>query len=145
MWQLKGNEKNQEQLDSYVRKLKFKKSNDDALKKKTITLSSVIWRIIFKQEPTYYCIDNNSQQLQCNTSRLRSVEDIYSVAKNYVKDVTREKVEISMEKLISAGLITQSYCSTILRRVHTPQNLKTTLQEVKDVLKEDKIKKKQKQ
>jgi len=135
MWKLRGDEKTQEQLDAYVRKLKFKKSNDEAKDKKTITLASVIWRMVFLQEPTYYTDEKGYQNHQCDGSRLRSVEDMYSVAKNYVKNVTREKVEKAIEKLISAGYIEQSFCETVQRRVHTALKIKATLTDIKKVLK----------
>ncbi len=135
MWDLKGNEKTQEQLDAYKRQMKFSKASDKEQKKKTITLASVIWRMIFKQDGTYYEYPNKSQNHQCSGERARSVEDMYSTAKSYVKDITREKVEKAVDRLLSKNLITQHYCIDVLRRVHTPRNLKTTLQEIKDALK----------
>lgn len=134
MWDLSGNEKTQEQLDAYKMKMKFSKEDDKALKKKTITLASVIWRMIFKQENTCY-IYNKGENYHCAGNKARSVEDIYSTAKTYVKDITREKVEIAIDKLKNKNLISQNFCSDVRRRVHTPQNLKTTLQEIKDGLK----------
>ncbi len=133
MWDLKGNEKSQKELDAYPRPMKFRKAEDSSLKKKTITLASVIWRMIFKQEDTCYIVKNESHQ--CNGTRARSVEDIYSTAKSYVKDITREKVEQAIDKLRTKGLIGQHFCDDVKRRVHTPQNLKTTLTEVKNALK----------
>jgi hypothetical protein len=131
MWNLSGNEKTQEQLDAYKRKLMFSKKSTI----KTITLASVIWRMVFKQEHTYYTAENGTQSFQCNGGRSRSVEDMYSVAKNYVKNVTREKVEIAIDKLMRGNLISQSFCSDIRRRVHSPLSLNVTLTKVKNILK----------
>lgn len=134
MWNLSGNEKTQEQLDAYPRAMKFKKADDDAKEKKTISLASVIWRMVFLQEPTYYTAKHGSQTHQCAGTRARSVEDIYSTAKNYVKNMTREKVEEAIDKLCNANLISQHFCDTVQRRVHTAANLKITLTEVKKAL-----------
>lgn len=134
MWNLSGNEKNQQQLDAYPRTMKFKKADDDAKEKKTITLASVIWRMVFLQEPTYYTAKDGSQTHQCAGTRARSVEDMYSTAKSYVKDMTREKVEKAIDKLCAANLVSQHFCDTVQRRVHTAAKLKITLAEVKKVL-----------
>lgn len=134
MWTLQGKEKTQAQLDAYEKKMKFRKGKDSELKKKTISLASVIWRMIFKQEETCW-IGEKAESHQCDGNRARSLEDMYSTAKSYVKDITREKVEQAINKLRTKGLINQSYCPDVQRRVHTAQNLKTTLQEIKDALK----------
>lgn len=55
MWNLSGNEKTQEQLDAYPRAMKFKKADDDAKEKKTISLASVIWRMVFTRTYLLYC------------------------------------------------------------------------------------------
>lgn len=132
MWILQGNEKTQEQLDAYKRRLLFVKDSPI----KIITLASVLWRMIVKREHTYYETAPGQQSHQCDGHRARSVEDMYSVAKNYVKkEVTREDVEKAIEKLIKANLITQSFCSTINRRVHNTRSLTTKLAEFKKAMK----------
>lgn len=132
MWTLKGNERNQEELDNYPKPMFFSKASTI----KTISLASVMWRMIIKREDTYYRTGKGgNQEHQCTGTRSRSVEDIYSVAKNCVKGITREKVEIAIEKLIKADLIVQSYCGTIQRRVHCPKKLDAKLQDFKTALK----------
>ena len=138
MWILRLNEKTQEQLDDYPRAMKFATKNDQAQTKKTISLASVIWRLVIKQEPTYYKYEDGHETPQCGQAKRRSVEDIYSVAKFYMKKpASREQIERAMDILVAANYVSKIFCSVVKRRVHYPKNLQITLTQIKQALKDE--------
>jgi len=93
----------QTKLDSYKYYLKFKYGNPR-------DLAEILFWIIRSQYNTYYGNDKNI--LQCYGDSRRSFEDIYRVAKYYIKDITLKDIFFNFKIFINTKIFiinTNSY------------------------------------
>ena len=82
------------------------------------------------REPTYY--KNNREQ--CCHGRLRSIEDIYRISKNYGLGLSLKQVYDTINKLSRENVLNKSYCGTVKKIVHG-KKVTTNFKSFKQVLK----------
>ncbi len=120
----------QKKLDTKLLPLDF----GPEAKKNIKTLAEVIHRMICLKEKTWY-IKPEGLTFQRHGCR-RSTEDIYQVAKKYVKNLTLEKVAQSLRALETARLIYSGYCITVCRRVYMNNSVHTRkIEAIKKIVK----------
>ena len=125
--QIRGTERGQDSLDKR-RKILFTPEVGANVR----TLADVIYKMVILKKDTVYPRGG----LQCEGWRRRSCDDIYMVAKNYVPNITLQKVRKALSDLRSRDLIWNGYCWTVNKTVHTIKRaILPTLAEIKQVVK----------
>lgn len=85
-------------------------------------LGEILYRMFQTKDATVA-----NKRLQCDSGRLRSIQDAYIVAKSYLPDLTYEQLYKAVTSLYGK-LIKPSYCTTVNKRVHSPYNAGSTKQ-----------------
>lgn len=102
-----------ERLNSYKKGL--------GLKSKPTDFAELIYRLIFRNELTYY-IDRETESVKGRQSsgKARSVEDTYRIVKTYYPKATYNQVARLFYELVSKNILHSSYCTTVNKWVHNP-------------------------
>ena len=123
-------EKIQKKLDSFKKDVVFKEPlnvND---------IVDVIAHCTSKIGHSNETIYKNTKTIQCSRGRSRSAGDMYRIAKSYLKDVTYEDVQKTLDKL--GNNINHSYCNDVNKVVYSSfARYNTTRYEIDEFLKEN--------
>lgn len=96
---------------------KYKMSVVFRLEHKIKTLGDVIYVCVKKiNSETVYKEQPNRQQSYSGAQR--SLEDIYRIAKSYIKGVQYKDIVVAIDKLVHHNIVGRGYCSTIHKTVH---------------------------
>ncbi len=98
-------------------------------------LAELIYRMI-DGERTF--IEGNTLP-QCGKKRLRSIEDIFRIAKYYKPSITLSEVHKGVKSLYS-DCVTYSYCCTVHRFVHRKKNVTKTVNDYRTSIGSNNIK-----
>jgi hypothetical protein len=96
---------------------------------KPIDLAEVFHRYFVLRQPTYVA-DGTSQ---CSSGRARSIEDCYMLCRSYFPKISYIKLQARVESLYGQFL-THSFCSTVEREVHSPNNVAISLEQIRTFL-----------
>lgn len=96
-------------------------------------LADIIHRMMIAREVTYGKDKNDNEITQCDMNRRRSIEDVYLCMRSYKKTTTYTHVYNAVEKLYTdPKILSHNDCGQVLRRVHSPVSVKTTVEQIRE-------------
>lgn len=100
-----------------------------ALVNKPKDLAEIIYRLICNMETTYY----NNGKVQCYSGKCRSTQDLYSVVRYYIPDISYNVLYNILHELLDRKL-SNHYCHVVRKVVFYKRILKFTLKDLRDIL-----------
>lgn len=123
---------NEQQLLTRQKLLDKRKNPVELEGEPPVDLAELIGRVVLERKKTI--IPKLGNRVQCDTYRLRSLQDTYSVAKSYFPEITLPKLVKAFKKLKKDGIIVSDYCSVIQKIVHYNKNILYNSQTVRNSL-----------